>query len=105
MERAWQAPPEPSQPIQQLRPAELLQPANTALDPRTLKPALLALGTAGALLWGHVPWLVSGFLAACLLWRWLVTTRHWPLPPRWLKLWLASVRLIEWKLPVLVWPT
>jgi transglutaminase-like putative cysteine protease len=91
MERAWQAPPEQTQPTQRLRPAEVLPPTSTALDPHTLRPALLALGTAGALLWGHVPWLVSGFLATCLLWRWLVTTRHWPLPPRWLKLLLALV--------------
>jgi transglutaminase-like putative cysteine protease len=91
MERAWQAPPEQTRPTALLRPPEAPPPANTALDPRTLKPALLALGMAGALLWGHVPWLVSGFLAACLLWRWLVTTRHWPLPPRWLKLLLALV--------------
>ena len=91
MERAWQAPPEQTQSAPSLRPAEVPPPPNTALDPRTLKPALLALGTAGALLWGHVPWLVSVFLAASLLWRWLVTTRHWPLPPRWLKLLLALV--------------
>jgi transglutaminase-like putative cysteine protease len=91
MERAWQAPPEQTQSAPLLRPAEVPPPPNTALDPRTLKPALLALGMAGALLWGHVPWLVSILLGACLLWRWLVTTRRWPLPPRWLKLLLALV--------------
>ena len=88
MERAWQAPAEQRLPAPRFR----LPPEASTTAPaehRALQPALLALGTAGALLWGQVPWLVSAFLVAAVLWRWLVAKRGWPLPPRWLKLLLV----------------
>ncbi len=88
MERAWQAPAAAAQPAPRYREAPP-QSVTTGLEPRTLRPALLALGTAGALLWGQIPGVISALLAAGLLWRWLVAVRHWALPPRWLKLLLA----------------
>ena len=88
LERTWLAPRAASEPAPRLRapPPDLV---TTDLEPRTLRPALLALGTASTLLWGQLPWVVSALLAAALLWRWLVSQRHWSLPPRWLKLLLA----------------
>ncbi|MEY4375872.1 MAG: hypothetical protein RJB26_422, partial [Pseudomonadota bacterium] len=88
LERTWVASSQRARPSRRFREAPEPQ-TTTALELTALRPALLALGTASALLWGHVPWLVSAFLVTALLWRWLVAKRHWPLPPRWLKLLLA----------------